>query len=155
VELACAGAGAGAGGGAASVTIVTLGPPSADDALREAIAWGLERGVEADGLLVTDPAFAGSDTLATARALAAALRFAGPFDLILAGRKSVDADTGQVPPELAELLGLPFLTGVRTLHLEGRTVQAHCEHDDVGRRSRPRAVGPARQPHQRRGRAGP
>src|SRR5207244_1860941 len=58
------------------------------------------------------------------------LRFAGPFDLILAGRNSVDADTGQVPPELAELLGLPFLTGVRTLHLEGRTVQAHCEHDD-------------------------
>ena len=114
----------------ASVTIVTLGPPSAEDVLREAIAWGLERNVETDGLLVTDAAFAGSDTLATARALAAALRLAGPFDMILTGRNSVDSETGQVPPELAELLDLPFLTGVRTLHLEGGTVRAGCEHDD-------------------------
>jgi electron transfer flavoprotein alpha subunit/electron transfer flavoprotein alpha/beta subunit len=109
---------------------MTLGPTSADDVLREAIAWGSDRGVETDGLLVTDPAFAGSDTLATARALAATLRLAGPFDLILAGRNSVDADTGQVPPELAELLDLPFLTGVRTMAVEGRTVLARCEHDD-------------------------
>jgi electron transfer flavoprotein alpha subunit len=118
---------AGAGG---SVTVVTLGPPSAEDTLREAIAWGLDRGVEADGLLVTDVAFAGSDTLATARALTAALRLAGPFDLILAGRNSVDSETGQVPPELAELLDLPFLTGVRSVHLDGGTVHARCEHDD-------------------------
>src|SRR5581483_761634 len=143
VELAAA------AGGDASVTVVTLGPPSAEDVLREAIAWGLERNVETDGLLVTDPAFVGSDTLATARALAAALRLAGPFDLILAGRNSVDADTGQVPPELAELLDLPYLTGVRTLRVDapdGRpapggpdggtggpgatTVRARCEHDD-------------------------
>src|SRR5581483_130151 len=135
--------------GPATVTVVTLGPPSAEDALREAIAWGLERGVDVDGLLVTDPAFAGSDTLATARALAAALELAGPFDLVLAGRNSVDSETGQVPPELAELLGLPFLTGVRTLEVDapdGRpapggpdggtggpgatTVRARCEHDD-------------------------
>src|SRR5581483_3024780 len=129
---------AGAGGGPASVTVVTLGPPSAEEALREAIAWGLARGVETDGLLVTDAAFAGSDTLATARALAAALNLAGPFDLYLAGRNSVDSETGQVPPELAELLGLPLLTGVRTLELKGLdgpaagrpTVRARCEHDD-------------------------
>ncbi len=89
VELAAAVAAADEAG--ASVTVVTLGPPSAEDALREAIAWGLDRGVETDGLLVTDPAFAGSDTLATARALAAALHLAGPFDLILAGRNSVDS----------------------------------------------------------------
>src|SRR5947208_15879759 len=56
----------------ALVTVVTLGPPSAEDALREAIAWGLDRGADIDGALVSDPAFAGSDTLATARALAAA-----------------------------------------------------------------------------------
>ena len=68
-----------------------------------------------DGVLVTDPAFAGSDTLATARALAAALEREGPFDLVLVGRNSVDADTGQVGPELAELLDLPFVTGVRHL----------------------------------------
>jgi electron transfer flavoprotein alpha/beta subunit len=113
-----------------TVTVVTLGPPSAEDSLREAIAWGLDRGVETDGVLITDPAFAGSDTLATARALAAAMGLAGPFDLILSGRNSVDADTGQVPPELAELLDLPFLTGVRTLHLDGRRLRARCEHDD-------------------------
>src|SRR3712207_4680620 len=75
--------------GEATVTALTLGPPSAEDALREAIAWGVERGVEIDGVLVTDPAFAGSDTLATARALAAALMATGPYDLILAGRNSV------------------------------------------------------------------
>ena len=89
-----------------STTVLTLGPPAAEDSLREAIAWGADRGV-----LVTDPAFAGSDTLATARALAAALELTGPFDLVLVGRNSVDADTGQVGPAVAELLGLPFVGG--------------------------------------------
>ena len=103
-----------------SVTVLTLGPPAAEDMLREAIAWGIERDVDSDGVLVTDPAFAGSDTLATARALAAALEHDGPFDLVLAGRNSVDADTGQVGPELAELLDLPFLTGVRHLNVDRR-----------------------------------
>src|SRR4051794_26401882 len=61
-----------------AVTVFTLGPPAADDTLREAIAWGLHRNVDVDGVLVTDPAFAGSDTLATARALAAAIEREGP-----------------------------------------------------------------------------
>lgn len=106
-------------------TVYTLGPPAAEDALREAIAWGADAGV-----LITDPAFAGSDTLATARALAAALERDGPFDLILVGRNSVDADTGQVGPEVAELLDLPFLPGVRALSREGRTLRVRCEVDD-------------------------
>jgi electron transfer flavoprotein alpha subunit len=106
-------------------TVLTLGPPAAEDALREAVAWGADEGV-----LVTDRAFAGSDTLATARALAAALELEGPWDLILAGRNSVDADTGQVGPEVAELLGLPFLAGARNFELDGSTVRAHLEHDD-------------------------
>ena len=112
------------------VTVITLGPPAAEDALREAIAWGTERGVDIDGVLVTDAAFAGSDTLATARALAAVLAREGPFDVVLAGRNSVDADTGQVGPELAELCGLPFLCGVRHLAIDGTLVSARCEHDD-------------------------
>src|SRR5437879_1613286 len=112
------------------VTVFTLGPPAADDTLREAIAWGLDRGVESTGVHVTDAAFAGSDTLATAKALAAALTREGPFDLVLAGRNSVDADTGQVGPEVAELLDLPFLTGVRYLAIDGTRVDARCEHDD-------------------------
>jgi electron transfer flavoprotein alpha subunit len=106
-------------------TVFTLGPPSAEDTLREAIAWGADEGV-----LITDPVFAGSDTLATARALAAALEREAPFDLILLGRNSVDADTGQVPPELAQLLDLPFATGVRELELGEGVVRVGCEHDD-------------------------
>src|SRR4051794_27840896 len=112
------------------VTVITLGPPAAEDVLREAIAWGLDRDVDISGVLVTDPAFAGSDTLATARALAATLEREGPFDLVLVGRNSVDADTGQVGPELAELLDLPFATAVRHLALDGRTLDLRCEHDD-------------------------
>jgi electron transfer flavoprotein alpha subunit len=113
-----------------TVTVITLGPPSAEDALREAIAWGLDRNVDTRGVLVSDPAFAGSDTLATARALAATITRLGPFDLVLTGRNSVDADTGQVGAEVAELLDQPFLTGVRYLSVATDHVEARCEHDD-------------------------
>src|SRR3954471_24008211 len=114
------------------VVVFTLGPAAAEDTLREAIAWGLDRDVDVTGVHVTDAAFAGSDTLATAKALATALTREGAFDLVLTGRNSVDADTGQVGPELAELLDLPFLTGVRHLAVDPATgaVNARCEHDD-------------------------
>ncbi len=98
-------------------TVFTLGPPVAEDTLREAVAWGADEGV-----LVTDAAFAGSDTLATASALAAALRREGPFDLVLVGRNSIDADTGQVGPEVAELLDLPFAGG----HQGAGPLRARC-----------------------------
>jgi len=116
--------------GDGTVTVFTLGPPAAEDVLREAIAWGTENAVSVEGVLVTDPAFSGSDTLATARSLAAAIEHEGPFDLVLVGRNSVDADTGQVGPELAELLDLPFATGVRHLSVKGQTLHLRCEHDD-------------------------
>lgn len=103
----------------------TLGPPAAEEVLREAVAAGA-----AEGIHLCDPAFAGSDTLATARALAAAIRSAGPFDLLLAGLNSVDADTGQVPPELADLLRLPFAGGVRHLAIEDSAARITCERDD-------------------------
>jgi electron transfer flavoprotein alpha subunit len=106
-------------------TVFTLGPPAAEDVLREAVAWGASEGV-----LITDPAFAGSDTLATAQALAAAVRKLGPFDLILTGLNSVDADTGQVGPELAELLRMPFVAGARSMELDGTTIAARCEDDN-------------------------
>ena len=114
-----------------SVTVLALGPPAAEDSVREAVAWSLDRDVATEGVLVTDAEFAGSDTLATARALAATIEATGPFDLVRAGRNSVDADTGQVPPELAQLLDLPFLTGVRHLALDSEgLVHARCELDD-------------------------
>lgn len=116
-----------AGESGGECVVFTLGPASAEDSLREAIACGADRGVH-----ITDPAFAGSDTLATARALAAALRREGPFDLILVGRNSVDADTGQVGPQLAQLLDRPFATGVRDLSVAGRDCTMALEHDDGG-----------------------
>jgi len=107
------------------VVVFTMGPPDADDALREMLACGASRGVH-----LCDRAFAGADTLATARALAAAIRADGPFDLVLAGLNSLDADTGQVGPEVAELLGLPFAAGVRDLEVDGHAFRARLETDD-------------------------
>lgn len=110
-------------------TVLSLGPPSAVDVLREALAWGADEAV-----LLSDPVFAGSDTLATARALAVLIERQRPFDLVLAGRSSLDAETGQVGPELAELLGLPFAGPVRELNLDENHESLHirCEQDDGG-----------------------
>jgi electron transfer flavoprotein alpha subunit len=107
------------------VVILTMGPPQARAALEDCLALGADRGVH-----LCDRAFAGADTLATAEALAAALRHE-PFDLILCGRNSTDAETGQVGPEIAELLDLPQVTGARTLafDLTARTLTAERETD--------------------------
>ena len=110
---------------AGTCTAVTFGPPSAEDVLREAVAWGAD-----GGLHVCDEAFAGSDTLATARALAAALERSGPYDLVLVGRNSLDGETGQVGPELAELLGLPFAGAVKRLEDLGGRLRLELELDD-------------------------
>lgn len=110
---------------------VTLGPPAALEALREAVAAGVDEAV-----LVSDEDLAGSDTLATSRALAAALRQCTPFDLVLCGLHSVDADTGQVPPQLAEMLSLPFVAGVRTMDLTESGAIVGCERDDGWREVR-------------------
>jgi len=108
-----------------SCTVLTLGPPTAEDCLREAVAHGADQGV-----LISDRTFAGSDTLATARTLAAALRKLGPFDLVLCGRNSVDAETAQTPAQIAELVDLPMAAGVRGLTVSDGTIAVRCEHDD-------------------------
>lgn len=113
-----------------TMSVMTLGPDSADTVCREALAFGAASGYPISGIHVCDRAFAGSDTLATARALAAAIRRTGPYDLVLCGLNSLDADTGQVPPQIAELLDLPFAAGVRRLHLGGETLRLELEHDD-------------------------
>lgn len=89
------------------VTVLTMGPDSSAFALYEAMSMGADRAV-----LVSDPALAGSDTLATARALSAAVKRLGPFDLVLFGARSSDSDTGQVGPQTAVLLDMPIVTGV-------------------------------------------
>jgi len=85
------------------VVVFSMGPPQARDGLIQCLALGADRGV-----LITDRALAGSDTLATARALALALEREAP-DLIICGRNSADSETGQVGPEVAELMGIPHV----------------------------------------------
>jgi len=89
------------------VTAFTMGPPAADKALKEAIAMGCDAGV-----LITDRAFSGSDTWATSYALSRAVAKMGTYDLILAGERATDGDTGQVGPCLAAWLDIPVLTYV-------------------------------------------
>ena len=84
------------------VTAISMGPPMAEKSLREALARGADRAI-----LLSDRRFAGSDTLATSYTLACAIRKLESYDLILTGEKTVDGDTGQVGPEVAEHLGIP------------------------------------------------
>jgi electron transfer flavoprotein alpha subunit len=105
------------------IVVLTMGPPQAREALVHCLALGADRGVH-----LVDPAFAGSDTLATARALALALRREG-FDLVLCGRSSVDAETGQVGPEIAELLDIAQITAVGRLDLDLRRRRVKAERE--------------------------
>jgi electron transfer flavoprotein beta subunit len=89
------------------VTAISMGPPQATDMLRDAISAGAD-----DAILLSDIAFAGSDTLATSYTLAKAAEKIKSYDLIICGRQTIDGDTGQVGPELAEVLGIPFLAYV-------------------------------------------
>jgi electron transfer flavoprotein alpha subunit len=93
------------------VVVISMGPPGAAEGLTNCVALGADRAV-----LISDRALAGSDTLATSRALSMALQREKP-DLIICGRNSADGDTGQVGPETAELMGLPHISHVRKLDL--------------------------------------
>lgn len=100
------------------VTVISMGPPQAEEALREALALGADHAV-----LMTDRLFAGADTWATARTLATTLEKTGPFDPILAGEKGTDGETGQVGPEVAIMMGMPFSTYVSDVALESSRVK--------------------------------
>lgn len=96
------------------VIVLTMGPPQSEEALREALAAGADQAV-----LISDPRFAGADTLATSHTLARAIFCLEPFpDLILCGKQSIDSDTGHVGPQIAEELDLPQVCGVTEIHLE-------------------------------------
>ena len=88
----------------ATVTVLTMGPAQAEKALREALAMGAD-----EAFLLTDRAFAGSDTLATSTIIAAAVKKLGA-DIVLCGRQAIDGDTAQVGPQIAEHLGIPQIT---------------------------------------------
>ena len=89
------------------VAALSMGPPQAEEALKEALALGVD-----EAFLLSDPAFEGSDTLATSYILAKAIAKLGQADIIICGRQTMDGDTGQVAPQLAEQLGLPFISYV-------------------------------------------
>jgi len=89
------------------VTALSMGPPQAEEMLREAISLGADEAV-----LLCDKAFAGADTWATAYTLAAAIGKLGEYDLVICGRQTLDGDTGQVGPQLAEILGVAFIAYV-------------------------------------------
>jgi electron transfer flavoprotein beta subunit len=98
------------------VSIITMGPPQSEVALREALAAGADQAI-----LLTDPAFAGADTLATSHVLAKAIERLDPFpDIILCGMQTTDSDTGHVGPQIAEELGLPQVCGVNEIHVEDK-----------------------------------
>ncbi|NLM43512.1 MAG: electron transfer flavoprotein subunit beta/FixA family protein [Clostridiales bacterium] len=107
------------------ITVLTMGPPQADVALREALAMGADRAI-----LLSDRAFAGSDTWATAKTLAAAIKKIGEYDLIFCGRQAIDGDTAQVGPQLAENLDVPQITYVTYLQINGKEVKAHRALED-------------------------
>ena len=108
------------------VVVISMGPPGASEGLTNCVALGADRSV-----LITDRALAGSDTLATSRALSLALEREKP-DLIICGRNSADGDTGQVGPEIAELMGLPHISSVWKLDLsdDGKSVIAERITDE-------------------------
>jgi len=99
------------------VTVITMGPSQAEKALKEACAMGCDTAI-----LLSDRQFAGADTLATAQVLAAAIRKLGVWDLVICGSHSIDADTGHVGPQVAELLDVPQITSVESFNLADEAV---------------------------------
>lgn len=109
----------------AEVYVISMGPPQAEEALREAIAMGADHAV-----LLTDAAFAGADTLATSYTLGLAVRKLEPVDMVLCGRQAIDGDTAQVGPQLAEFLDIPQVTYVRKLEVKEDAVEVERELED-------------------------
>jgi electron transfer flavoprotein beta subunit len=111
--------------GEGEVTVISVGPDRATDAIRKALSMGADKAIH-----VSDEALHGSDAIATAKVLAAAIAKVEGFDLVIAGNESSDGRGGAVPAILAELLGLPQVTYVRELTVEGSTIKAVRETED-------------------------
>ena len=101
------------------LTVITMGPEKLQEPLRDLLARGADQ-----AYLVSDPAFAGSDTIATAKTICAAIRYIGSFDLILFGRRSIDGETGQVPGMIAAELENPCITNAESICIEKQAVHA-------------------------------
>lgn len=108
-----------------TVTLVCMGPPQADAALREALAMGAD-----EAILLSDRAFGGSDTWATSYIIAEAIKLIGDYDIIFCGRQAIDGDTAQVGPQIAEKLNIPQITYVSSFELAGDKVRCRRALED-------------------------
>jgi electron transfer flavoprotein beta subunit len=107
------------------ITAISMGPPQAKEALQEVLAMGIDHGI-----LLTDKAFAGADTLATSYTLGQCIKTIGKYDVILCGRQAIDGDTAQIGPQVAEYLGIPQITYVRKMKINGKKMRAERVVDD-------------------------
>ncbi|MDD5594293.1 MAG: electron transfer flavoprotein subunit beta/FixA family protein [Candidatus Margulisbacteria bacterium] len=109
-----------------TVTVITMGPPQAAEALKTAIAMGVD-----DAILISDRAFAGSDTWATSYTLSQAIKKIGKYDLILCGKQAIDGDTAQVGPGIGEWLGLPQVTFASKITFENGKLKVERMLEEV------------------------
>jgi len=107
-----------------TVTVVCMGPPQADVALREALAMGCDKAI-----LLSAREFGGSDTYATATIIAAELKRGG-YDLIITGRQAIDGDTAQVGPQIAERMGVPQVSYVQEIEMKAKSVVVKRQYED-------------------------
>lgn len=111
--------------GSGKVTVISLGPDSARDAIKHALAMGADEGV-----LLNDPSFEGIDNFQTAVALSKAIQKVGEFDLVLTGRSAADWDMGVVPQGLGQLLSIPVVTIAKSIEANGNTIKVQRVLDD-------------------------
>ncbi|MEW5760758.1 MAG: electron transfer flavoprotein subunit beta/FixA family protein [Candidatus Thermoplasmatota archaeon] len=108
------------------ITVISMGPEQARSALMRCLALGGDKAI-----LISDRAFAGSDTYATSYVLSLAIKKLGKFDLVFCGQQAIDGDTAQVGPELAQNLGIPQITYVEAIEkIEDKKVVAKAQTDD-------------------------
>ncbi|MDR3256859.1 MAG: electron transfer flavoprotein subunit beta/FixA family protein [Endomicrobium sp.] len=108
------------------VTVITMGPPQAESALREAISKGADEAV-----LVSDRAFGGADTLATSYALSLAIKSVGDYDVILCGKQASDGDTAQVGPGIAEMLNISHVAYVKKIEsIDAKSIKVERMMED-------------------------
>ncbi len=109
-----------------TVTVISMGPPQVENALREALAIGVD-----NAILISDKKFAGSDTLATSYTLSAAIRKLGDYDIILFGKQAIDGDTAQVGPGIASHLDIPQIAFVKKIDsIENGKITAYRMMED-------------------------
>lgn len=110
----------------AHITVITMGAPDAEKSLKKCLAVGADK-----AYLVSDRAFAGSDTLATSYTLSSAIKYLGNFDVVFTGSYATDGDTGQVGPEIAEMLDYSLITYVNKIEATEKSLVGYRETNNV------------------------